>query len=100
MTNLPNYVTEVIVPMPLTYGSHLHPHEVDGFVPGVSIAVSWTSDEVTLPNGDADRTPDVRGISGCGMWLVHGGRAALRSASGHLRRTVPRSVDAAAPSSR
>ena len=74
--NIPNHVTCSIQPIVFTYGTYLRDsRDVDRFAPGVSIAVSWTNATIMRPDGTAERMPDVFGISGGGMWLLHADHA-------------------------
>lgn len=70
VVNTPDYVAKACAPTPFHYGTYLYRGEVSRFVPGISIAVDWTSTEVRMPSGHMGRMPEVGGISGCGMWLL------------------------------
>lgn len=75
VSNVPDYVEKLIKPTPFMYGTYLCGGEVDGYAPGTSIALRWSSNEVTMPSGEMGRMPTLGGISGCGMWLLHADHA-------------------------
>ena len=59
------------MPRSFSYGTYLCGDDVDGFKLGYSIAVGWTASEIKRPSGERGPMPEVRGISGGGMWLLH-----------------------------
>ncbi len=55
---------------PLFYGGPLFGAATDALVPGLSIAIRVEMNETSTGDGDRARFPELRGISGCGIWRL------------------------------
>ncbi len=66
--NRPNYQTRLIDTVYFYYGSHLT--TTDSATPGASIVVACTQPTLSTARGD-EHMPELKGISGCGMWRLY-----------------------------
>jgi hypothetical protein len=71
-TNTPDYQAMRVNVLPLCHATYLYDRDDVDSTPGVSIVLRFKQDTITRPDGETDRMPSLKGISGCGIWRLYG----------------------------
>jgi hypothetical protein len=58
--------------LPLCHATYLYDRDDVDSTRGVSIVLHFKQDTMTRPDGETDRMPSLKGISGCGIWRLYG----------------------------
>jgi len=71
-TNTPDYQAMRVDVLPFCHATYLYDRDDVDSTPGVSIVLRFKQHTITRPDGETDRIPSLKGISGCGIWRLYG----------------------------
>lgn len=71
-TNTPDYQAMRVDVLSLCHATYLYDRDDVHSTPGVSIVLRFKQTTITRPDGESDRMPSLKGISGCGIWRLYG----------------------------
>lgn len=70
-TNTPDYQAMRVDVLPFSHATYLYDRDDVDSTPGVSIVLRFKQHTITRPDGETDRMPSLKGISGCGIWRLY-----------------------------
>lgn len=71
-TNTLDYQAMRVDVLPFCHATYLYDRDDVDSTPGVSMVLRFKQHTITRPDGETDRMPSLKGISGCGIWRLYG----------------------------